>query len=207
MTRLRSRPPWRRPGPGSRPGRSMPRSSSATSRPPSGSWRPCSGPSGWPRRRRRRPPRPPRADDPAVGMTTTKGTTMTTDRRIPLHLAVLVGASTAAYAISLAGVTALQSAADGAIVSASAPSADAASRLSDGHDRLQAELDAAARAYATSAARYDALSAEVTTFDATLERFTDVGGSRQRRRPGAAGPGQPARTCRGRPPGRRRSRG
>jgi hypothetical protein len=99
---------------------------------------------------------------------------MTTDRRLPLHLAVLVGASTAAYAISLAGVTALQSAADGAVVQARTPARDAAARLTDGHDRLQAELDAAARAYATSAARYDALSAEVTTLDATLEGYADA---------------------------------
>ena len=95
---------------------------------------------------------------------------MTTDRRIPLHLAVLVGASTAAYAISLAGITALQSAADGAVVSARAPARDAAARLTDGHDRLQAELDAAARSYETSATRYDDLSAEVTT----LEDFADA---------------------------------
>ena len=99
---------------------------------------------------------------------------MTTDRRIPLHLAVLVGASTAAYAISLAGITALQSAADGAVVSARAPARDAAARLTDGHDRLQAELDAAARSYETSATRYDALSAEVTTLDTTLEDFADA---------------------------------
>ncbi len=99
---------------------------------------------------------------------------MTTDRRIPLHLAVLVGASTTAYAISLAGVTALQSSADGAVESARAPARDAATRLTDAHDRLQAELDVAARAYAASAARYDELSVSVASLDATLEDYAEA---------------------------------
>lgn len=99
---------------------------------------------------------------------------MTTDRRMPLHLAVLVGASTAAYAISLAGVTALQSAADGAVVEARSPSRDAAQRLTDAHDKLQLEMDTATRAYADSAARYDALSVEIGSLDSTLERYAEA---------------------------------
>ena len=110
-------------------------------------------------------------DGPA-DMTTTMA--MMTDRRVPLHLAVLVGASTAAYAISLASVTALQAAADEAVVVARAPARDAATRLTNGHDRLQAELDAATRAYATAASRYDELSAAVASLDASLEGYTEA---------------------------------
>ena len=94
-----------------------------------------------------------------------------TDRRIPLHLAVLLGASTAAYAISLAGITTLQSTTDAAVVVARSPSRDAAARLANGHDRLQAEIDAATRAYATSASRYDELSAAIGSLDATLDGY------------------------------------
>ena len=96
---------------------------------------------------------------------------MTTERRVPLHLAVLVGASTAVYAASLAGVTALQSASNGSVVEAQAPARDAVERLSEGHDRLEAELDAAARVYAASADRYEQVTLGVSSLDRSLETF------------------------------------
>lgn len=94
-----------------------------------------------------------------------------TDRRLPLHLAVLVGASTAAYAVSLAGVTALQSSADQALILARSPSEEAAARIATGHDRLQADVERSAATYAASAARFDDLAARLASLDTSLDAY------------------------------------
>ena len=93
------------------------------------------------------------------------------ERRIPAHIAVLVGASTAAYAISLAGTTSLQSGADQAVMLARAPSLAAAARISDGHDRLEADIARAATAYAGSAAHFDDITANLTALDTSLDAY------------------------------------
>lgn len=102
---------------------------------------------------------------------TTMGAAAMTERRHPVHLAVLVGASTAAYAISLAGITALQSNTDQALIRLRTPSQEAAVRISDGHDRLQAEVELSASVYAGSAARFDELSAGLSSLDTSLEQY------------------------------------
>jgi hypothetical protein len=94
-----------------------------------------------------------------------------TEARRPVHLAVLLGASTAVYAVSLAGVTALQSSADQALVDGQAPAQAAAARLQDGHDRLEADLADAAARYAESAARYDALVGTMASMESSLEAY------------------------------------
>ena len=94
-----------------------------------------------------------------------------TDRRLPIHVAVLVGASTAAYAVSMAGVTALQSNTDQALITARAPSQAAADRAAQAHDRLQAQIQLSAGAYAASAASYDSLTADLSTLDSSLEAY------------------------------------
>lgn len=105
-----------------------------------------------------------------------------TERRPPVHLAVLVGASTAAYAISLAGTAALQSNTDQALILARAPAQEAAVRISEGHDRLEAQVERSAKAYALSVATYDELTAGLTTLDTSLEAYA----SRMKRVSGAA---------------------
>ncbi len=59
------------------------------------------------------------------------------DSRRPVHLAVLVGASASVYAISLAGVTALQSATDARLIAERAPADHAADVMARGHDELE----------------------------------------------------------------------
>ena len=81
-----------------------------------------------------------------------------TDARRPLHLAVMIGASTAIYAASVAGVTALQSNTDRALTLRQAPALDAVARLRVGHDRLESRIDGAAAAYERAARAYDALT-------------------------------------------------
>ncbi len=94
--------------------------------------------------------------------------TAMTDRRLPLHLAVLLGTSTAAYAVSLAGVTALQSGADQAVIDRQAPTEDAAARLGVEHDRLQSDLERSAQAIESVTARYDALATDLSTLESAL---------------------------------------
>jgi hypothetical protein len=91
-----------------------------------------------------------------------------TDTRRPLHLAVMLGASTALYAGSMAGVALLQSDADRALTERQAPAEDAVARLHDGHDRLDAAIGETADAYARAASRYEALTPTLTDTEASL---------------------------------------
>ncbi len=77
------------------------------------------------------------------------------DRRVPTHLAILVGVSAGAYALSLAGITALQSTADARLIDQRLPSQQAAEQAARDHDALERAIDTAAQRYATLAARYD----------------------------------------------------
>ena len=93
----------------------------------------------------------------------------------------MVGASTALYAISMAGVTAIQSSADRDLMRRGSPAEDAAARLVDGNDRLETTLGRAADAYADAAARYDALAPQLDGMERSLDtlagRVEAVGGA------------------------------
>lgn len=75
-----------------------------------------------------------------------------TDRRprlsLPPHVLVMLGASTAGYALLLAGVAGLQSGADAGLVATRAPVARGIEDLTAGHEALRARLDATRGAYA-----------------------------------------------------------
>ena len=77
-----------------------------------------------------------------------------TDRR-PVHLAVLVGASAGVYAISLAGITALQSATDAQVTAEREPASHAVDVVAAAHDGLQTSVDVAAGAFTVAADRYE----------------------------------------------------
>ena len=62
------------------------------------------------------------------------------DRRIPTHLAVLVGVTAGAYAITLAGVTALQSSQDARLIADREPSQMAAAEAARDHERYAATI-------------------------------------------------------------------
>jgi hypothetical protein len=94
---------------------------------------------------------------------------MTIEARRPIHLFVLIGASASAYALSLAGVTGLQSAADGALIDARAPIGAAADRVGSSHDDLDAVVSSAAKTYAGAADRYSALAAQLVEVEAALD--------------------------------------
>lgn len=91
-----------------------------------------------------------------------------TETRRPVHLAVLIGVSASAYAVSLAGVTALQSATDTRIAAERAPAGHAADVLARDHDALEASLGEANQAYQRAADRYTALGPRMVDMEASL---------------------------------------
>jgi hypothetical protein len=92
-----------------------------------------------------------------------------TETRRPVHLAVLVGASATAYAVALAGVTALQSATDARIAAERAPAGRAADLLARGHDELETTLDQATRTYGLAAGRYAQLGTRLVDMETSLD--------------------------------------
>jgi len=94
------------------------------------------------------------------------------DARRSTHLAVLIGASAGAYAVSLAAVTAFQSATDQAAIEDRRPLGAAATSLSRGHDALDGDLARAARAYGDAAARYDELAPRLDELESGLAALT-----------------------------------
>jgi hypothetical protein len=94
-----------------------------------------------------------------------------TESRRPIHLAVLVGVSASAYAISLAGVAALQSATDARVAADRAPAGQAADALASGHDQLETSLGEANRAYADAADRYARLGTRLIDMETSLENL------------------------------------
>lgn len=103
------------------------------------------------------------------------------EARRPDHLGVLLGISAAAYAVSLAGVTGLQSAADQAAAGGTAPVAAAIASARTTHDTLERQVAAAddrlvklGATYAETASRLsayqdrvDALASSVATLEGT----------------------------------------
>jgi hypothetical protein len=83
--------------------------------------------------------------------------------RLPTHVWVLFGASTAGYALLLAGVAALQSNADADLVAARQPAVDGVAEVVAGHDALSKRLEAAGAGYSAAA---DAYTAAGGTLDA-----------------------------------------
>ena len=89
------------------------------------------------------------------------------DRR-PVQLAVVFGATTGLYAVSLAAVTGLQADHDRAVAAIRGPVAADLSVLGDANDRLTAELDLAVAAYGQAAEAYDQAGEGLATHEARL---------------------------------------
>lgn len=101
--------------------------------------------------------------------------------RRPVHVAVAVGASAALYAVSLAGVTALQAANDARVAGERAPASAAIDALRRSHDATEAELARLDAAYAGAAEAYrqvaDALGGHEKALDALGQQVAAVEGS------------------------------
>ena len=92
-----------------------------------------------------------------------------TEKRQPVHLAMLVGLSASAYAGSLAVVTMLQSTTDVAIAAERAPIREIADAITAGHDDLETTVAYAARRYGLVTDRYGALLPELSQAEAALD--------------------------------------
>ena len=92
-----------------------------------------------------------------------------TDRRMPTHLAFLVGVSAGAYAFALAGVTALQSSADAGLIAERLPAAQAADQAARDHDALEQAVSSAADRYTALADRYDQAGAGIGGVESALD--------------------------------------
>jgi hypothetical protein len=100
-----------------------------------------------------------------------------TDRqpfRIPPHVFVLLSASTAAYAITLAGVAGLQSANEAALGAERGPVAHAIEEVGAGHDALLERLERSRAAYAAAARSYLVAGTTLPTFEAGLADLATV---------------------------------
>jgi hypothetical protein len=92
-----------------------------------------------------------------------------TDRRVPAHLAILVGVSAGAYAVALAGVSALQSSADSRLISQRLPFQLAAEQAAREHDRAERAVAAAADRYIVLAARYERAGGAFAEVESALD--------------------------------------
>ena len=101
--------------------------------------------------------------------------------RVPSHVLVMLGASTAGYALVLAGVAGLQSRAEADLAAARSPAVEALADLRAGHEALVRRLDAARTDYAQAADAYlaaggalDALHAQVGSLSALVVEIDGV---------------------------------
>jgi hypothetical protein len=103
----------------------------------------------------------------------TGAVTMTERRqaRIPAHVFVMLSASTAVYALALAGVAGVQSRDDAALAAARDPVARAIEHVATGHDELGDRLDRARASYAAAAQAYGAAGGTITTLQGRLDEL------------------------------------
>lgn len=101
--------------------------------------------------------------------------------RVPAHVVVLMGLSAGAYAISLAGVTGIQSTTEAALAADRAPAIAAIEIAQQEHARLEQRVESARNAYEAAAAAYAATGDGLSTMESTLGSLaglmTEINGS------------------------------
>ena len=100
---------------------------------------------------------------------------------LPTHVWVMLGASTAGYALMLAAVTGLQARNEAELIAIRQPAVEGVAAVSDGHDRLLAQLEGARAAYAATVDEYlaaggtlDSLHAQVGTLAGLVAEIDGV---------------------------------
>ncbi|NJD29255.1 MAG: hypothetical protein FIA92_13285 [Chloroflexi bacterium] len=92
-------------------------------------------------------------------------------RGLPPHVVVMLSASTAAYAVLLAGVAGLQAGDEAAIAAARAPLATSLDRLEAQHDALAGILDRSRASYDALGDTYAGIAGRLGALEATLSGF------------------------------------
>ncbi|HXI46483.1 MAG TPA: hypothetical protein VNH13_09295 [Candidatus Acidoferrales bacterium] len=96
--------------------------------------------------------------------------------RVPSHVAVLVGVSTAAYAVTLAGVTVNQASGEAALAAERAPAIAGIQDIAERNARLTADLEAAGTNYDRVSQAYLAAGGRLSDLEAALAALaTSVG--------------------------------
>lgn len=93
---------------------------------------------------------------------------------LPSHVIVMLGASTAAYALVLAGVAGVQSRTEADLAALRAPAVEGVQSLTAGHDALGARLQAAQDAYNAAVQAYENAGGSLDTVEAGLQKFAAV---------------------------------
>jgi hypothetical protein len=84
---------------------------------------------------------------------------------------VLLGLSSGAYAILLAGATTLQASSDAVAAAARQPMVAGLAELASEHDRLEAEVEVARNRYVEAATAYASLEAALDAYEARLDEL------------------------------------
>lgn len=99
------------------------------------------------------------------------------ETRRPIHLGIVIGISTGVYALSLAGVTGLQSGQNAQLAADRGPASDVAARLEAANAALEARLSAAQAAFDASVSSYSAVSDDLATYEGKLNALGKTVGS------------------------------
>jgi hypothetical protein len=91
--------------------------------------------------------------------------------RRPIHVVVAVGMTAGLYAISLAGVTALQSASDLQLAADRAPAVDAVAGLKSAHDAMESSLGKLTGAYTHAANGYTGIANGIVGHEKALAKL------------------------------------
>lgn len=91
-----------------------------------------------------------------------------TATRRPIHVAVTVGVTASLYAVSLAGVAALQHDSDARLAAERAPASAAVEALQGTHDALDADLAALSAGYSGASAAYRAVADRIGAHESAL---------------------------------------
>lgn len=88
--------------------------------------------------------------------------------RRPVHVAVALGVTAGLYAVSLAGVTALQAGTNAQLAAERAPAAAAVDALRTGHDQAEAELARITAGFNGAAATYQQIADDIAGHEGAL---------------------------------------
>lgn len=95
---------------------------------------------------------------------------------LPSHVIVMLGASTATYALVLAGVAGLQSRNEAGIAALRAPAVEGVTELAAGHDAVGARLQAAQDAYNRTVQAYVDAGGSLDSVETRLAAFATIVG-------------------------------
>ncbi len=105
---------------------------------------------------------------PSARAATRAGTRTAAPARRPVHVVVAIGVTAGLYAVSLAGVSALQAGTDARLAAERAPAAAAVDALRTSHDQAEAQLARLAAGFSGAAVTYRQIADDIAGHEAAL---------------------------------------